>query len=111
MRKIILLWLALLPPGLLAQQVDTLWSVPWLDGGIGYRPISGIFNMSTSSFVFSPGDGWDWILGEIRIKFRKEGRLADRLSILMWCSRIGSKSWDFSYAIVKVIKKWEKFSD
>jgi acyl-CoA thioester hydrolase len=44
--------------------------------------------------------GWDWILGEIKIKFRKEGYLSDILNILMWCSRIGSKSWDFSYAII-----------
>ncbi|MHA2030473.1 MAG: acyl-CoA thioesterase [Candidatus Kariarchaeaceae archaeon] len=45
-------------------------------------------------------DGWDWILGEIRLKFKKEGYLSDKLNILMWCSRVGSKSWDFSYAII-----------
>ncbi|MFV2015156.1 MAG: acyl-CoA thioesterase [Candidatus Heimdallarchaeota archaeon] len=44
--------------------------------------------------------GWDWILGEIRIKFKKEGRLSDKLTVYMWSSRIGTKSWNFSYAII-----------
>lgn len=48
-------------------------------------------------------DGWDWILGEIKIKFKKEGCLSDTLEVLMWCSRIGKKSWDFSYAFVNEI--------
>lgn len=65
MRKIIVLWLVLLPPALLAQTMtDTLWSVPQLDGTICYRPGSGIFNMSTSSSALIPGDGFDVILGE-----------------------------------------------
>nr|NIT55212.1 T9SS type A sorting domain-containing protein [Fodinibius sp.]NIV10181.1 T9SS type A sorting domain-containing protein [Fodinibius sp.]NIY23796.1 T9SS type A sorting domain-containing protein [Fodinibius sp.] len=66
MRKIIILWLALLlPPALFAQTMtDTLWSVPQLDGEIAFRPVSGIFNMTTSSLGFYPGDGWDWFLGE-----------------------------------------------
>lgn len=45
-------------------------------------------------------NGWDWILGEIRIKFKKEGYLSDKLTVLMWCSRIGTKSWNFSYAMI-----------
>ncbi|MCE7737455.1 MAG: acyl-CoA thioesterase [Candidatus Heimdallarchaeota archaeon] len=45
-------------------------------------------------------NGWDWILGEIRIKFKKEGYLSDKLEVLMWCSRIGTKSWNFSYAMI-----------
>lgn len=43
---------------------------------------------------------WDWILGELRIRFMKEGYLSDKLKVLMWCSRIGGKSWDFSYIMV-----------
>ncbi|NIT56855.1 MAG: T9SS type A sorting domain-containing protein [Aliifodinibius sp.] len=65
MQKIIVLWLALLPPpALVSQTTDTLWSVPQLDGTICYRPGSGIYNMSTSSAGFFPGDGFDVILGE-----------------------------------------------
>ncbi|MHA2250047.1 MAG: acyl-CoA thioesterase [Candidatus Kariarchaeaceae archaeon] len=44
--------------------------------------------------------GWEWILGAIEIKFVKEACLSDILSVYMWCSRIGTKSWDFSYAII-----------
>ncbi len=44
--------------------------------------------------------GWDWILGGIQIKFIKEACLSDLITVRMWCSRIGSKSWDFSYAIM-----------
>ncbi|OLS16983.1 MAG: 1,4-dihydroxy-2-naphthoyl-CoA hydrolase [Candidatus Heimdallarchaeota archaeon LC_2] len=43
---------------------------------------------------------WDWILGEIRIRFMKEAYLSDKLVVIMWCSRIGRKSWDFSYMMV-----------
>lgn len=43
---------------------DTLWSVPQLDGEIAFRPASGIFNMSTSSPNFYPGDGFDFFLYE-----------------------------------------------
>ena len=43
---------------------------------------------------------WDWILGRISIRFAKQARLADTLTVKMWCSRIGSKSWDFGYMMV-----------
>ncbi|NIR63152.1 MAG: hypothetical protein GWN61_03630, partial [candidate division Zixibacteria bacterium] len=66
MHKIIVIWLALLlPPTLFAQTMtDTLWSVPQLDGEIAFRPVSGTFNMTTSSFGFFPGDGWDFFMEE-----------------------------------------------
>lgn len=61
-----IIFLLVLPPCILFSQgaTDTLWSVPQLDGTICYRPGSGIFNMSTFSSGFSPGDGFDLILGE-----------------------------------------------
>ncbi|NIT56993.1 MAG: T9SS type A sorting domain-containing protein [Aliifodinibius sp.] len=69
MHKTIVLWLALLSPwicnSLAAQTMtDTLWSVPELDGSIGFRPGSGIFSMTTSSSGFFPGDGFDVFLQE-----------------------------------------------
>lgn len=61
-----IIFLLVLTPCILFSQgaTDTLWSVPQLDGTICYRPGSGIFNMSTFSSGFSPGDGFDLILGE-----------------------------------------------
>lgn len=56
--------LLVLTPCILFSQgaTDTLWSVPQLDGGIDFRPVSGIFSMSTNSQLFSPGDGYDVLL-------------------------------------------------
>lgn len=61
-----LIFLILIYPFNLSSQVttDTLWSVPELDGGIDYRPGSGIFTMSTTSGGFYPGDGFDIFLQE-----------------------------------------------
>ena len=53
-----------------------------------------------NSRTYLDGDGWDWILGEINIRFMKEVNLSDNIKVLMWVSRIGSKSWDFEYVIV-----------
>ncbi len=39
---------------------DTLWSVPELDGGIDYRPGSGIYTMGTTGSDIGPGDGFDF---------------------------------------------------
>ncbi|NIR63149.1 MAG: hypothetical protein GWN00_06840, partial [Aliifodinibius sp.] len=66
MHKIIVIWLALLlPPALFGQTMtDTLWSVPQLDGGIDFRPGSGIFTMGTNASEMIPGDAFDVILGE-----------------------------------------------
>ncbi|MHA2168937.1 MAG: acyl-CoA thioesterase [Candidatus Kariarchaeaceae archaeon] len=44
--------------------------------------------------------GWEWILGSIQIKFVKEVYLSDQLTVYMWCSRIGTKSFEFSYALI-----------
>lgn len=65
--KTLIFLIVLLPALLLAQVItDTLWWVPQLDGGIAYRPGSGIFNMSTSGTDIGPGDGFDLILqGEV----------------------------------------------
>ncbi|MFZ0389489.1 MAG: T9SS type A sorting domain-containing protein [Calditrichia bacterium] len=61
--KSIIFLILLLSAFLFAQVItDTLWSVPELDGSIGYRPSSGIFSMSTNSFQFIPGDGFDLFL-------------------------------------------------
>lgn len=57
--------LVLLPFGLFAQTLtDTLWSVPQLDGEIGFRPGSGIFNISAHGSSLTAGDGFDWFLQE-----------------------------------------------
>ncbi len=42
---------------------------------------------------------WGWILGEIRIKFKKEAYLSDEIIVMMWSSKIGNKSWEFSYVL------------
>jgi len=61
--KSIIFLILLLSAFLFAQVItDTLWSVPQLDGGISYRPASGIFTMGTNSFGFYPGDGFDLFL-------------------------------------------------
>ena len=43
---------------------------------------------------------FNWILGSVSVRFIQEGQLTDKIRVYMWVSRIGSKSWDFSYAIV-----------
>ncbi len=59
------LWLSLMPLKNHAQILtDTLWSEPLLDGSIGYLPGSGYFNLTTSSGMMSPGDGYNYIMGE-----------------------------------------------
>ena len=45
-------------------------------------------------------DNWDWILGSISIRFLKQAKLSDSLIVYLWSSKIGNKSWEFSYAIV-----------
>ena len=56
-----IIFLIILVPGFLFAQVitDTLWSVPQLDGEIGYRPYSGTFGMNTGSTFLRAGDGYD----------------------------------------------------
>ncbi|MHA2089523.1 MAG: acyl-CoA thioesterase [Candidatus Kariarchaeaceae archaeon] len=44
--------------------------------------------------------GWEWILGSLQIKFMKEVCLSDQITVYMWCSRIGTKSFEFSYALL-----------
>lgn len=45
-------------------------------------------------------ESFDWILGSIHVRYIKEARITDDIRIFMWVSRIGTKSWDFSYAFV-----------
>ena len=45
-------------------------------------------------------ESFDWILGSIHVRFIKEALITDKIRIFMWVSRIGTKSWDFTYAIV-----------
>lgn len=41
----------------------------------------------------------NFILGRIEIDYRAPIHLGDELSIAMWVSRFGTKSWDFSFMI------------
>ena len=45
-------------------------------------------------------ESFDWILGSVHVRYVKEALITDDIRIFMWVSRIGVKSWDFSYAIV-----------
>ncbi len=42
---------------------------------------------------------WDWILGGVSIRFLKQAKLSDSLTVYLWNSKIGNKSWEFSYII------------
>ncbi len=45
-------------------------------------------------------ESFDWILGSIHVRFIKEALITDAIRIFMWVSRIGTKSWDFTYAFI-----------
>ncbi len=45
-------------------------------------------------------NNWDWILGSVSIRFIKQAKLSDSLIVYLWSSKIGNKSWEFSYTIV-----------
>lgn len=45
-------------------------------------------------------ESFDWILGSIHVRYIKEARITDDIRIFMWVSRIGTKSWDFTYAVI-----------
>ena len=52
---------------LVAQEtiVDTLYSIPELDGGIGYGTVDGIYGVDNSYGGFMVGDGFDGFEGQI----------------------------------------------
>lgn len=45
------------------------------------------------------GNPMNFILGRIEIDYRAPIHLGDELTIAMWVTRFGSKSWDFSFLI------------
>jgi acyl-CoA thioester hydrolase len=45
------------------------------------------------------GNPMNFILGRLEIDYRAPIHLGDELSIAMWVSRFGNKSWEFSFKI------------
>ena len=45
------------------------------------------------------GNPMNFILGRVEIDYRAPIHLGDELSIAMWVTRFGNKSWDFSFLI------------
>ena len=45
-------------------------------------------------------DWMDLILARVEIDFIAPILLSDKISVIMWVSRIGNKSWDFEYRII-----------
>lgn len=48
----------------------------------------------------SDPDGFSFILAHARVDFLAAANLGDVVRVEMWTSRIGGKSWDFSYRLV-----------
>ena len=45
-------------------------------------------------------DWMSFILARVEIDFKAPILLSDKISVIMWVSRIGNKSWDFEYRII-----------
>ncbi len=45
------------------------------------------------------GNPINFIIARVEVDYKSPIHLGDKLSIAMWVSRIGSKSWEFSYKI------------